>query len=53
MKPISMFDPNSERVDRGGSWSFIPSFARVADRLGGTPVDRGYYLGFRLARSVR
>ena len=53
MKPISMFDPNSDQVVRGKSWYFTPSFARVANRFGNTPGSRNYILGFRLARSVR
>ena len=53
MKPISMFDPNSDRVFRGGSWFLDPSDARVALRFGYSPGYRGSTLGFRLARSVR
>jgi len=39
------------RVLRGGSWSGIPRFCRVAYRFGYLPVDRYDYFGFRLARS--
>ena len=53
MKPLSMFDPKSDRVFRGGSWSRIPSFARVAVRVRFSPGYRDDALGFRLARSVR
>ena len=53
MKPISMFDPNSDRVLRGGSWGDDPSLARVANRYRITPGYRDINLGVRLARSVR
>lgn len=38
-------------VLRGGSWDFIPRYARVAVRFGNTPDGRNYNLGLRLARS--
>lgn len=41
----------SERVVRGGSWIFVAEGARVADRAGFAPTDRGGNVGFRLARS--
>ncbi len=42
----------SSRVNRGGSWLYNPVYARVAYRQGNNPSDRGYSLGFRLARTV-
>ena len=42
----------SRRVDRGGSWSNDPRYARVADRVRDGPGYRSFYLGFRLARSI-
>jgi formylglycine-generating enzyme required for sulfatase activity len=42
---------SADRVMRGGSWSDIPHFARVAGRLRGGPFRRVGGLGFRLARS--
>jgi formylglycine-generating enzyme required for sulfatase activity len=39
------------RVIRGGSWSLVPRYARVADRIGNGPGLRGYYLGLRLVRT--
>ena len=42
----------SSRVNRGGSWLYNPVSARVAYRQGNNPSDRGYSLGFRLARTV-
>ena len=53
MKPISLLDPNSGRVLRGGSWYTPSQFARVAYRHRWPPSDRYSYLGFRLASSVR
>ena len=41
----------SRRVLRGGSWSDIPAFCRVAHRDSVTPDYRNGYLGFRLART--
>lgn len=41
----------SYRVLRGGSWFNFPQDCRVADRDVGAPGDRGYYVGFRLART--
>src|SRR5262245_6197225 len=40
----------SARVFRGGCWRIIGPDCRAADRHGGSPTDRGYDLGFRLAR---
>jgi formylglycine-generating enzyme required for sulfatase activity len=42
----------SYRVYRGGSWSYVPVVARVADRLGDGPGNRYDALGLRLLRSV-
>ena len=53
MKPISLLDPNSDRVYRGGSWGLSMQFARVAYRSGRPPSIRLGILGFRLARSIR
>jgi formylglycine-generating enzyme required for sulfatase activity len=41
----------SNRVLRGGGWSFQASYCRAADRLRGGPSDRSSYLGFRLLLS--
>lgn len=41
----------SLRVVRGGSWFFVADYARVAYRNGFAPSDRGFNVGFRLARS--
>ena len=38
------------RVNRGGSWSGVPQYARVAYRGGSSPGLRGNYLGVRLLR---
>jgi formylglycine-generating enzyme required for sulfatase activity len=40
------------RVFRGGCWFDGAQYARVAHRSGSNPVDRSYYLGFRLVMSV-
>jgi formylglycine-generating enzyme required for sulfatase activity len=42
----------SYRVIRGGSWSIVASYVRVADRDYGSPTYTGRYLGFRIARTV-
>ena len=41
------------RVIRGGSWKFDGNSARCALRYTHRPQDRGYSLGFRLARDAR
>lgn len=41
----------SDRVLRGGSWSYSPQFCRVAYRGRSTPGFRDYNVGFRLART--
>ena len=53
MKPISLLDPNSDRVSRGGSWGDSVLFARVAYRYGWPPSTRLSILGFRLHLEVR
>ena len=40
----------SGRVIRGGGWDGSPRCVRSAYRYGDAPVDRGYDLGFRVAR---
>ncbi len=40
----------TSRVIRGGGWSYIPRFIRTAYRSRYTPVNRGNFLGFRVAR---
>ena len=52
MKPISMFDPNSDRVFSGGSWYDPSQYARVACRDWWSASDRAAYLGFRLCLAV-
>ena len=52
----TMADPvgpqsGASRVLRGGCWSGVASDARVADRDGGDPSNRGGGLGFRLTRT--
>lgn len=39
------------RIVRGGSWSYFDDYARCASRLDNFPVNRYYYLGFRVAES--
>lgn len=41
----------SIRVYRGGGWLITARFCRSADRDGLQPLDRGYFLGFRVAFS--
>jgi len=48
MKFLLTFYKYSSRVNRGGSWLYSPSDARVAYRYGDPPGYRGYDLGFRL-----
>lgn len=40
------------RVLRGGSWNFNVTSARVAFRRNFSPTVMGYYLGFRICRTV-
>ena len=39
------------RVSRGGGWRLDAGYCRSANRYGVSPSDRGYDLGFRVARS--
>ena len=39
----------SNRVNRGGCWTYTAAGCRVARRYGNSPSNRGYGLGFRLA----
>ena len=52
----SVTDPvgtsGSYRVGRGGSWYYYAYDARAANRFVGSPGNRAFSLGFRLARSV-
>ena len=41
----------SQRVLRGGSWSFNPQFLRAAYRFRLTSANRYFYVGFRVART--
>ena len=41
----------ANRVPRGGSWSDSARYCRVANRYRISPGNRGYILGFRLART--
>ena len=50
MKP--KFDPESNRVFRGGSWFYTAGSARAAGRSGVNPGNRINSLGFRLCRDV-
>jgi len=43
----------SDRVIRGGSWWYVPRYARVANRSRFAPGLRDDNVGFRLARSCR
>jgi formylglycine-generating enzyme required for sulfatase activity len=42
----------SNRVGRGGGWNYYPQDCRVSNRNHGDPAGRGYFIGFRLARSL-
>jgi formylglycine-generating enzyme required for sulfatase activity len=42
----------SGRGARGGSWGYGPQYLRSADRFRYSTVIRGYYIGFRLARTL-
>lgn len=41
-----------DRVVRGGSWVNKPGLVRSANRVGDTPEDRDFYIGFRCAQDV-
>ena len=49
---FDMFDRDSHRVYRGGSWSNTADVARAASRLGDSPGDRYGSIGFRLCRDL-
>ena len=53
MKPLPIFDPNSDRVVRGGSWSNSMLLARVAYRNWRPPSFRSSIRGFRSCWSIR
>ena len=42
----------TERVLRGGSWNFEPSYLRAAYRFRFTTGNRNYFYGFRVARTL-
>ena len=44
---------DSGQVRRGGSWSYDPQYARVADRGSSDPAYRCDFLGFRLCADWR
>jgi formylglycine-generating enzyme required for sulfatase activity len=43
---------SSLRVVRGGSWGYFPRDLRSAYRVRFVPVDRYFYLGFRVSRML-
>jgi formylglycine-generating enzyme required for sulfatase activity len=49
---FDMFDRDSLRVNRGGSWFNSAVYARAAVRSWRLPGDRGFYLGIRLCRDL-
>ncbi len=42
----------SERVERGGSWNFSPSYLRAAFRFSNATGNRSDVVGFRVARTL-
>ena len=40
------------RVKRGGSWNVAPRHLRAADRNGYEAIERSYYVGFRIAKTI-
>jgi formylglycine-generating enzyme required for sulfatase activity len=50
--PIGL-NTGSGRVFRGGSWNYTAADCRSANRLGFSPGDGFYYLGFRLVRTAK
>ena len=40
------------KIFRGGGWNHPADFLRSAHRAALTPADKGYYLGFRVARNA-
>jgi formylglycine-generating enzyme required for sulfatase activity len=53
MRLLMDLDVKRYRVNRGGSWSYSPSYAREVYRIRFTPVDRYSDLGFRLYQGIR
>ena len=49
---FDMFDRDSHRVYRGGSWSSTADYARAAFRFSRDPGSRNSALGFRLCRDL-
>ena len=49
---FDMFDRDSHRVYRGGSWNYAAVYARAANRYGSYPGIRVNFLGFRLCRDL-
>ena len=49
---FDMFDRDSHRVYRGGSWSNTAGSARAASRLRYSPGYRDVDIGFRLCRDL-
>ena len=49
---FDMFDRDSRRVLRGGSWNLTADFARAANRNRRSPGYRDSLLGFRLCRDL-
>ena len=45
-------EADCDHVHRGGSFRFDPKWARVSDRVGGSPSSASGYYGFRVARSL-
>jgi sulfatase modifying factor 1 len=43
---------DNSRINRGGSWSYAPDYARVANRNRGVPAVRFVVLGLRLVRNA-
>ncbi|MBU0501470.1 MAG: formylglycine-generating enzyme family protein [Gammaproteobacteria bacterium] len=46
-------DCDGPKVLRGGCWNFDASNARAANRDFSSPGDRCYFVGFRLARTIK
>jgi formylglycine-generating enzyme required for sulfatase activity len=50
--PTGPTGPLTSRVLRGGSWTFLADYARVANRLYSYPDDEDFSFGFRCARGL-